>query len=188
MRGPRQEGGPVMSSKTKQSGRVDILVRMPPELKLRVIRAAETNGVSVNGWLNYAISQVLAFHDAEVAADEKRKDLERLLQMKFEEIVTALAGGDLALSARERVDFEAAADIALSKLRDPTGRFFNANPATLLERLCQQHDDIEAELEDAKRLDTFGDEALDHDEPEPADPDDVAESDAGDESDAAGGE
>jgi len=177
-----------MSSKTKQSGRADILVRMPPELKLRVVKAAAATGVSVTDWLNRGIGRLLDLHDAEVAVNEKMAGIERRLQTKFEEIVVSLAGGDLALSARERVDFEAAADIAISKWRDRVATFFYAKPGTLLERLCQQHDDIEAELEDAKRLDTFGDEAIDDDEPEPADPDDVAELDAGDESDAADGE
>jgi hypothetical protein len=179
-----------MAPKTKQSDRAEILLRMASKQKERIVGAAKRNGVSVNGWLNYGIGRLLALHDAEVAVDEKMADIERRLATKFEEIVTALAGGDLALSARERVDFQAAADIALSKWRNHAATFFHAKPRTLLERLCLEHGDLEAELEDVQQLDTFADESLDADGDEPVstDPDDVVEPDAGDESDAAGGE
>jgi hypothetical protein len=177
-----------MAPKTKQSGgRAEILLRMASKQKERIVGAANYHGISVSGWLNYGIGRLLALHDAEVAIDEKMADIERRLATKFEEIVAALAGGDLALSARERVDFQVAADIAISKWRDHAATFFHAKPRSPLERLCLEHDDLAAELEDVQQLDTFADESFDDEGDEPVS-DDGDVPDAGDESDAAGGE
>ena len=92
-----------MTSQTKQSGRVDILVRMAPELKSRVIVAADDDGMSINNWLLNAIEQMLAVRDAEVAAGKSKADLEHRLDMKFQEIVASLAGESrLGTSPRPR--------------------------------------------------------------------------------------
>jgi len=40
-----------MVSKTKESGRADILVRMSPRLKERITKAASEHGLTNNDWL-----------------------------------------------------------------------------------------------------------------------------------------
>jgi hypothetical protein len=117
-----------VTSKTKQSGRVDILVRMPPELKARVTKAATEDGATINDWLLDAIEEALAVRDAEVAADKKRTDLERRLEMKFNEIVVLLARGDItSLSARAQINLQEKAEGALAKWRHHTATFFMPN-------------------------------------------------------------
>jgi hypothetical protein len=166
-----------MTSKTKQSGRADILVRMEPKLKARIVAASNGDGVSVNYWLLDKIEDALAARDVEVAASKRKADLERRRDQKFWEIVTAMAGaatlGDITLSkADAQIELEEQATVAIAKWRGRTTTFYHAEPRTPLERLCKEHEDIEAEIEGAQRLDTFYDEGL-------ADPDD--DLDGGDE-------
>jgi hypothetical protein len=162
-----------MSSKTKQSGRADILVRMPPELKLRVTKAATEDGATINDWLLDKIEDALAARDGEVAAAKDKAELEHRQAMLFQEIMASLAGGDLTgLKAAAFARLQEKAEAALAKWRDYAGSDHHAEPRSRLEALCKEHDDIEAELEGAQRLDTFYDEGL-------ADPDD--DLDGGDE-------
>jgi hypothetical protein len=64
-----------MSSKTKQSGRADFLLRMPEQMKLRLAKAAAEKGVSANDWIVASIEQMLDDRDAErsiVSVDKGR--------------------------------------------------------------------------------------------------------------------
>jgi hypothetical protein len=154
-----------MTSKTRESGRADILVRMPPELKLRVTKAANEDGMSVNDWLLDGIEQLLAFRDAEVAAGKRKADLERRRDQKFWEIVVAMAGaatlGDITLSkADAQIELEERATAAIAKWRERTTAFYHAEPRTPLERLCKEHEDLEVEIEGVQQTDTFDDEGL----------------------------
>jgi hypothetical protein len=169
-----------MASKTARSGRVDFLLRMDPKFKSRIIKAAKQDGVSVTDWLLDGIEHLLAVHDAEVAAGKRKADIERRRDLKFWEIVVAMAGavplGDITLSKADvQIELEELATAAIAKWRERTATFHHAEPRTPLERLCKEHEDLEAELEGAQRLDTFYDEGLaydpddDGDEPEPDD-------------------
>jgi uncharacterized protein (DUF1778 family) len=82
-----------MTSKTRQSGRAEILVRMPPETKARIIKAANQDGVSVTDWLLDVIEEALAVRDAEIAARKRKADLERRRDLKFWDIVLTRQAG-----------------------------------------------------------------------------------------------
>src|SRR5437870_8401672 len=128
-----------MGSKTKQSGRVDILLRMEPGLKARLVKAANHHGISVNDWLLDGIEHLLAVHDGEVAAEKRKADLERRRELKFDEIVLALAGSELAgLSADKVTDLHYVAEAAIEKWRNRTASNYYAEPKTPLERLCKE--------------------------------------------------
>ena len=158
-----------MPSKTAQSGRADILVRMSPRLKERIGKAASEQGLTNNDWLLDVIKDALAAHDAEVAARERKQDLESRIESKFQEIMASLAGGDLTgLKAAAFARLQEKAEAVLAKWRDYAGSDHHAEPRTPLERLCQKHEDLEAELEGARRISTFGDEGF----ADPDDPDD----------------
>jgi hypothetical protein len=148
-----------MTSKTARSGRVDFLLRMQPKLKERIIKAANQDGVSVTDWLLDGIEHLLAVHDTEVAADKKRADIERRLEMKFQEIVASLACGDLTSLSTDRVlELHEVAEAAIKKWRDHTATDYYAEPKTPIERLCKDLDDLETELEGARRISTFEDD------------------------------
>src|SRR5215471_7268449 len=137
-----------MTSKTKQSGRADFLLRMPPELKARLDKAAEEDGVTITDLVLYAIEQMLDARDAEGAADKRRAALERHLELKFDEIVVLLAGGDIAgLSADKLIDLHDLAEAAIRRWRDHTATYYHAEPRTPIERLAKEYDDIETELQ-----------------------------------------
>jgi hypothetical protein len=162
---------PTMSTSTRESGRADFLLRMPPELKARLAKAAAEDGTTIRDLVLYAIEQMLDIRDGEVAADKKRADLEHRLSLKFDELVAALAGGDLTgLKAAAFARLQEKAEAALAKWRDYAGSDHHAEPRTLLERLCLEHGDLEAELEGARRISTFGDEGMAGCDPD--DPDD----------------
>jgi hypothetical protein len=149
-----------MPSKTKESGRADFLLRMPPELKLRLAKAANEDGVTIRDLVLYAIEQMLDTRDAEVAADRKRADLERHLEMKFGELVEALAGGNIAgLKADKLIELEELAEAEIEKWRDYAASDCHAAPRTPRERICKEHDDIETELQRAPPvISTFEDD------------------------------
>jgi predicted DNA-binding protein len=157
-----------MVSKTAQSGRADFLLRMPPELKARLAKAADEDGTTIRDLVLYAIEEMLDTRDGEVAADKKRMNLEQRLEMKFEEIVVSLAGGDItSLSADKRIDLHYVAEAAIKKWRDHTATNYYAEPKTPIERLAKDYCAIEADLEDAQRIgvDTFEeDDGLDFDD------------------------
>jgi hypothetical protein len=170
---------PVMTSKTKQSGRVDILVRMAPELKSRVIEAANEVGMSMNDLVLAAIEQMLAIRDAEPAAGKSKADIEHRLDMKFQEIVASLACearlGDLtSLSAERLIDLHDEAEAEIEEWRDHAASDHHAEPRTPIERLCKDHQDIEMEIERGpddvqQSINAVDDDDFDLDEPdEPA--------------------
>lgn len=171
-----------MVSKTKQSGRADFLVRMPPELKARLAKAADEEGTTIRDLVLHAIEQMLDTRDGEVAADERKAGVERRRDLKFHEIMVSLAGSDITtLSARAQIKLQEKADAAIKKWRDHTATFYHAEPRTSTERLCRGYLDIEQEIDDAQALDTFGDEGL-------ADPDDPDDGDEPEPNDDPGGE
>ncbi len=141
-----------MTSRPARSGRIGFLLRMAPELKLRVVAAAAEDGVSVNDLLIAAIEQVLAFRDAEVVAGERKADLERRLEMKFEQIVVSLAGGTFtSLSAKTLTKLHEQAEAAIKKWRDHAASNHHAEPRSPLERLIRDYQDIEIEIEGGTR-------------------------------------
>jgi hypothetical protein len=62
-----------MISKTGESGLVAMRVRMPPEMKARLIRMAAAKGVSLNDLLIAAFEKRLDARDAERAALAKKE-------------------------------------------------------------------------------------------------------------------
>jgi hypothetical protein len=158
-----------MTSKT----RADFLLRMPPELKARLVKAADEDGTTIRDLALYAIEEMLDTRDAEIAARQRKQDLESRIERKFQEIMASLAGGDLTgLKAAAFARLQEKAEAALAKWRDYAQTFSHAEPRSPIERLAKDYQDIETELERAQRINTFGDEGL-------ADPDD--DLDGGDE-------
>src|SRR5258708_2681714 len=80
-----------MPSKTKQSNRAGFPLRMEPELKERLDRAAKEDGASLNNWILSELEEALAYRDGKIAAEKQKGDLERRLDMKFQEIGAYLA-------------------------------------------------------------------------------------------------
>ncbi len=137
-----------MVSNTKESNRADFLLRMPSKMKERLVRAADEDGTTIRDLVLYAIEQMLNARDAEVAADKRRAALEQHLELKFDEIVVLLAGGDIAgLSADKLTDQHDLAEAAIQRWRDHTATYYHAEPRTPIEHLCKAYDDIEAELQ-----------------------------------------
>jgi hypothetical protein len=162
-----------MTSKTRESGRADFLLRMPEQMKLRLAKAADEDGTTIRDLALYAIKRMLDIRDGEIAADKKRAGIEDRLNLKFDEIMASLAGGDLTgLNAATFARLQEKAEAALAKWRDYARTFSHAEPRSPIELLCRDYCDIETELEGVPRIDTFGDEGL-------ADPDD--DLDGGDE-------
>jgi len=148
-----------MTSKTKESGRAEFLLRMPPELKERLAKAAAEDGVTIRDLLLYAAKRLLDDRDAEVAVDKKRADLERSKEAKFEEIVLSLAGGDVTLSADKLIELQELAEAVIEKWRNRAASDHHAEPRTALERLCKNYCDIEDEIEGSTaRIETFEDD------------------------------
>jgi hypothetical protein len=166
-----------MTSKTKQSGRADILVRMSPRLKERIGKAASEHGLTNNDWLLDVIKDALAAHDAEVAARERKQDLESRIESKFQEIMASLAGGDLTgLKAAAFARLQEKAEATIAKWRAYAQTFSHAEPRSPIELLCRDYCDLEAKLEDVRQIHTIDDEGYgydpddpDGDEPEPED-------------------
>jgi hypothetical protein len=140
-----------MPSKTKQSGRAEILVRMAPKLKARIVAAATEDGLTTNDWLLDVIEEALAVRDAEVAAGKRKADLDRRLEMKLEEIVVVLAAegklGDRAkLASEKQIELEEKAQSAIEAWRNRAAVDHYARPRTPLEQLCSDYLDIETEI------------------------------------------
>jgi hypothetical protein len=160
-----------MTSKTRESGRADFLLRMEPELKARLAKAADEEGATIRDLALYAIEQMLDTRDAKIAARERKQDLESRMERKFQEIMASLVGGDLTgLKAAAFARLQEKAEAALAKWRDYAGSDHHAEPRSRLEALCKEHDDIDAEIEGARRISTFGDEGMAGCDPD--DPDD----------------
>src|SRR5882762_6302259 len=108
-----------MTSKTRESGRADFLLRMQPELKARLAKAADEDGTTIRDLALYAIEEMLDTRDAEIAARQRKQDLESRIERKFQEIMASLAGGDLTgLKAAAFARLQEKAEAALAKWRD----------------------------------------------------------------------
>jgi predicted HicB family RNase H-like nuclease len=59
-----------MTSKTRESGRADFLLRMEPEMKARLTKAAAESGVTVNDLIITAIERRLAARAERLAKKE----------------------------------------------------------------------------------------------------------------------
>ena len=107
---------------------------------------------------------MLADRDAEVAAGKNKADLERRLEMKFQEIVASLAGGDLtSLSVKTLTKIHEQAEAAIGEWRNHASAHYHAEPRTPLERLCKDHFDIWIKIEGGTEsyINTFDDDDLD---------------------------
>jgi len=141
-----------MTSKTKQSGRAGFPLRMEPELKQRLDRAAKEDGMSLNNWILSALEEVLAYRDAKTAAEKKKADIERLREMKFEQIMVLLVAtrdkvADRAkLASEKQIELEEKALSAIEDWRNRTAVDHYARPRTPLEQLCSDYLDIETEI------------------------------------------
>jgi hypothetical protein len=138
-------------SKTKESGRADILVRMAPLLKTRIVAAAKEDEITVNDWLLDVIERALAVRDAEVASGKRKADFDRRLEVKFEEIVVVLAAegklGDRSkLASEKQIELEEKAQSAIEDWTKRTAVDHYARPRTPLEQLCSDYLDIETEI------------------------------------------
>src|SRR5258708_5416769 len=85
----------MKGSKTKESGRVDLFLRVSPVLKRRIADAAGEDGVTLTDWVLYAIESVLDDRDAENSKNEKIAALEEKIAEVFDEVVAWLAGVDI---------------------------------------------------------------------------------------------
>jgi hypothetical protein len=127
--------------------RVGTPLRMPPTLKHQVASAAEQTGVSENEWILGAISDRLANYEEESRRNDELAALEARLEMKWEEIIAALAVkhrlGDLAaLRATDRIALEDEAGLTLDRLKDMSVN----NPKNVIERLCVEFGALEDEI------------------------------------------
>ena len=89
-----------MISKTKESGRADLLVRMPPELKKRIEKAARLVGMTKTDWVLQAIEAILHVQELQADAQEEILEIRRQQETKFEEIIAALAAEKNSLTSR----------------------------------------------------------------------------------------
>jgi hypothetical protein len=140
-----------LTSKTKQSNRAGFPLRMEPELKKRLDRAADEDGMSLNNWILSALEEVLAYRDARGAAEKKKAGIERRLDMKIEEIVSLVATrdkvGDRAkLASEKQIELEEKAQSVIEDWRNRTAVDHYARPRTPLEQLCSDYLDIETEI------------------------------------------
>jgi len=143
-----------MISKTKESGRADLLIRMQPELKQRVEKAARLVGKTQTDWVLKAIQVILHVQELQAKAQTEIAEIRYQQEAKFEEILAALAVqqkiGDLAtLTARTRTQLESTADKELEKWRFQEVSHGITKPKTELERLCKEFYDL---VEEAERI------------------------------------
>src|SRR5260370_6603673 len=131
----------MKGSKTRKSGRVDLLVRMPPELKKRIAEAAQEGHESLTDWVLVAIEARLAIRDE---AAQKRKDIEgaeNRQTAKYDEILALLAakrraGGLAKSTGKGRIELEDMATSEVEKWKDKVGADHRAAPKNELEQLC----------------------------------------------------
>ncbi|MGB6542152.1 MAG: hypothetical protein WBF03_14930 [Xanthobacteraceae bacterium] len=132
-----------MISKTKESGRVDLLIRMQPELKQRVEKAARLVGKTQTDWVLKAIEVILHVQELQAKAQTEIAEIRIEQEAKFEEILATLAVqqklGDIStLTARSRTQLESTADKELEKWRLQEVSYGLTEPKTKLERLCKE--------------------------------------------------
>ena len=136
-----------MISKTKESGRADLLIRMQPELKERLEKAARLVGKTKNDWVVQAIEAILHVQELQAEAQEEILEIRRQQETKFEEIIAALAAekklGDVAsLTAKNRAELEAMADKKMENWRSERRSYGDQKPKTRLDHLCKELDDL----------------------------------------------
>jgi predicted DNA-binding protein len=145
-----------MISKTKESGRADLLIRMQPELKQRVEKAARLVGKTKTDWVLRAIEVILHVQELQAKAQTEIAEFRIKQEAKFEEILAELAVqqklGDLAmLTSRTRTQLESAADKELEKYRLQELSHGISEPKTKLERLCKEFRDLVDEAEHIRK-------------------------------------
>ena len=136
-----------MISKTKESGRADLLIRMQPELKERIEKAARLVGMTKTEWVLQAIEAILHVQELQAEAQEEILEIRGKQEAKFEEILAALAAeqklGDLAtMTKKDRAKLEATADKKLENWRSATRTYGIIEAKTKLDRLCKEFDDL----------------------------------------------
>jgi len=141
-----------MISKTKESGRADLLIRMQPELKERLEKAARLVGKTKNDWVVQAIEAILHVQELQAEAQEEILAIRHQQEAKFVEIVAALAAeqklGDLAsLTTKDRTRLEATADKKLESWRSERRTYGDRKPKTQLDRLCKELEHLGEEAE-----------------------------------------
>ena len=151
-----------MISKTKESGRADLLIRMPPELKERIEKAARLVRMTKTDWVLQAIEAILHVQELQAEAQEEILEIRRQQETKFEEIIAALAAeqklGDVAsLTTQNRTKLEAMADRKLENWRSEQRSYGYQKPKTRLDRLCKEFDDLGEEAQ------SIGDEQMNRD-------------------------
>jgi uncharacterized protein (DUF1778 family) len=136
-----------MISKTKESGRADLLIRMQPELKRRVEKAARLVGKTKTDWVLKAIEAILHVQELQAEAQTEIAAIWHEQEAIFQEILAVLAVqqklGDLAtLTGRTLTQLESAADKELENWRLHECTYGITEPKTKLERLCKEHQDL----------------------------------------------
>jgi predicted DNA-binding protein len=136
-----------MISKTKESGRADLLVRMQPELKERIEKAARLVGMTKTEWVLQAVEAILHVQELQAEAQEEILEIRDKQEAKFEEILAALAAeqklGDLAtMTKKDRAKLESMADNKLENWRSATRTYGIIEAKTKLDRLCKEFDDL----------------------------------------------
>jgi predicted DNA-binding protein len=136
-----------MISKTKESGRADLLIRMEPELKERIEKAARLVGMTKTEWVLQAIEAILHVQELQAEAQEEILEIRGKQEAKFEEILATLAAeqklGDLAtMTKKDRAKLEPMADKQLENWRSVTRRYGILEAKTKLDRLCKEFDDL----------------------------------------------
>ena len=66
-----------MVGESKESGRADLLVRMPPELKKRIENAARLVGMTKTDWVLQAIEAILHVQELQADAQEQIQEIRR---------------------------------------------------------------------------------------------------------------
>jgi predicted DNA-binding protein len=136
-----------MISKTKESGRADLLIRMQPELKERLEKAARLVGMTKTDWVVQAIEAILHVQELQAEAQEEILAIRVKQEAKFEEIVAALAAeqklGNLdSLATENRTRLEATADKKLENWRSERRTYGDRKPKTQLDRLCEEFEHL----------------------------------------------
>jgi uncharacterized protein (DUF1778 family) len=136
-----------MISKTKESGRADLLIRMEPELKERIEKAARLVGMTKTDWVLQAIEAILHVQELQAEAQQEILEIRGEQEAKFEEILAALAAeqklGDLAtMTKKDRAKLESLADKQFENWRSATRRYGILEAKTKLDRLCKEFDDL----------------------------------------------
>jgi predicted DNA-binding protein len=136
-----------MISKTKESGRADLLIRMQPELKERLEKAARLVGMTKTDWVVQAIEAILRVQELQAEAQEGVLAIRLQQEAIFEEIVAALAAeqklGDLAsFTTKNRTRLEVTADKKLENWRSERRMYGDRKPKTQLDRLCEEFEHL----------------------------------------------